>query len=164
MKYFDEFRMVANDDERYDPGHVRRIDFLRFLDDQDVELDIYGSPENGFRHWRSPTPPRDKGVALLPYRYYFDAENNSAPNFYTEKIVDCLLAETLCFYWGCPNLDSFFDPRAFIRLELEDFEADLGAGAGGDRGRRVEQAVALHPRGEAASTRGVPVLSDTRPA
>jgi Glycosyltransferase family 10 (fucosyltransferase) C-term len=109
----------------FDPGHIRRIDFLRFLDRQDIDLDIYGAPENRFRRWRSRTPDHDKGSALLPYRYYFDAENHSVPNFYTEKIVDCLLAETLCFYWGCPNLDSFFDPRAFIRLELEDFEADL---------------------------------------
>jgi hypothetical protein len=109
----------------FDPGHLRRIDFLRFLDRQDLDLDIYGAPENGFRRWRSRTPPHDKRRALLPYRYYFDAENNSQANFYTEKIVDCLLAETLCFYWGCPNLDSFFDPHAFIRLELDDFEADL---------------------------------------
>ena len=76
---------------------------------QDIDLDIYGSRER-FRRWRSRPPLRDKRVALLPYRYYFDAENNSAANYYTEKIVDCLLAETLCFYWGCPNLDSFFDP------------------------------------------------------
>jgi GR25 family glycosyltransferase involved in LPS biosynthesis len=108
-----------------DPGQVRRIDFLRFLDRQEIDLEIYGSPDNGFRRWRSQPPPYDKRAALLPYRYCLDAENNSAPNYYTEKIVDCLLAETLCFYWGCPNLDSFFDPRAFIRLELEDFEADL---------------------------------------
>ncbi len=107
------------------PGHIRRIDFLRFLDRQEIDLDIYGAPENGFRRWRSQPPPRDKRRALLPYRYCFDAENNSAPNYYTEKIVDCLLAETLCFYWGCPNLDSFLDPRAFIRLDLDDFEADL---------------------------------------
>jgi GR25 family glycosyltransferase involved in LPS biosynthesis len=109
----------------FDPGHIRRIDFLRFLDGQDLDLDIYGDPANGFRRFRGPTPPHDKSAAVLPYRYYFDAENNSAPNFFTEKIVDCLLGEALCFYWGCPNLDSFFDPRAFIRLELEDFEADL---------------------------------------
>jgi hypothetical protein len=109
----------------FDPGHVRRIDFLRFLDGQDLDLDIYGDPANGFRRFRGPTPAHDKSAAVLPYRYYFDAENNSAPNFFTEKIVDCLLGETLCFYWGCPNLDSFFDPRAFIRLDLEDFEADL---------------------------------------
>ena len=109
----------------FDPGHVRRIDFLRFLDCRDIDIDIYGDPGNGFRRWRSAAPPHDKSRALLPYRYYFDAENNPAPNFYTEKIVDCVLAETLCFYWGCPNLDSFLDPRAFVRLELEDFEADL---------------------------------------
>jgi Glycosyltransferase family 10 (fucosyltransferase) C-term len=109
----------------FDPGHVRRIDFLRFLDRQDIDLDIYGARENGFRRWRSRLPLHDKRRALLGYRYYFDAENNASPNFYTEKIADCLLAETLCFYWGCPNLDSFFDPKAFIRLELDDFEADL---------------------------------------
>jgi hypothetical protein len=118
--------MAACVSTRYvDPGQVRRIDFLRFLDRQDIDLDIYGAPENGFRRWRSQPPPHDKRSALLPYRYCFDAENNSAPNYYTEKIVDCVLAETLCFYWGCPNLDSFLDPRAFIRLELDDFEADF---------------------------------------
>jgi len=109
----------------FDPGHVKRVDFLRFLDGQDLDLDIYGDSANGFRRACGPTPPHDKSAAVLPYRYYFDAENNAAPNFFTEKIVDCLLGEALCFYWGCPNLDSFFDPRAFIRLELEDFEADL---------------------------------------
>ncbi len=109
----------------FDPGHRRRVDFLRFLDAQDLPIDIFGTEVHGFRHWRSRTPPNDKRSALLPYRYYFDAENNATPNFYTEKIVDCLLAETLCFYWGCPNLDSFFDPRAFVRLELDDFDADL---------------------------------------
>jgi hypothetical protein len=109
----------------FDPGHRKRVDFLHFLDGQGLDLDIYGSGSHGFHAWRSRTPPHDKRACLLPYRYYFDAENNAVPNFYTEKIVDCLLAETLCFYWGCPNLDSFFDPRAFIRLDLTDFEADL---------------------------------------
>jgi hypothetical protein len=109
----------------FDPGHRKRIDFLHYLDGEALDLDIYGDEGNGFRAWRSATPLHDKRSCLLPYRYYFDAENNSTPNYYTEKIVDCLLAETLCFYWGCPNLDSFFDPRAFIRLDLDDFEADL---------------------------------------
>ena len=29
----------------------------------------------------------------------------------------------LCFYWGCPNLESYIDSRAFIRLNLDDFES-----------------------------------------
>ena len=118
--------MAACVSEKYfDPGHRKRVDFLRFLDGQDLDLDIYGDAGHGFRRHRGRTPVFDKSSCLLPYRYYFDAENNAVPNFFTEKIVDCLLAETLCFYWGCPNLDSYFDPRAFIRLELDDFEADL---------------------------------------
>ena len=63
----------------FDPGHIRRIDFLRFLDRQDLDLDIYGAPENRFRRWRSRTPDARQGSALLPYRYYFDAENHSVP-------------------------------------------------------------------------------------
>ncbi len=111
----------------FDPGHRKRLDFLHFLDGAELgfELDIYGSPENGFRRFVAPTPPHDKRAALLSYRYAFDAENNATSNFFTEKIVDCLLAETLCFYWGCPNLDSFLDPRAFIQLDLDDFNGDL---------------------------------------
>ncbi len=107
------------------PRAPKRVDFLHFLDAQDLDLDVYGHPEHGFHRYRGPTPQSDKSSCLLPYRYYFDAENNAIPNFFTEKIVDCLLAETLCFYWGCPNLDSYFDPRAFIQLELDDFDADL---------------------------------------
>jgi hypothetical protein len=126
--------MAACVSEKYfDPGHRKRVDFLHFLDGEDLDVDIYGHAGHGFRRYRGRTPPHDKRSCLLPYRYYFDAENNSAPNFFTEKIVDCLLAETLCFYWGCPNLESYFDPRAFIRLELTDFAADL---------QRIREAIA----------------------
>ena len=117
--------MAACVSEKYfDPGHRKRVDFLHFLDGGDLGLDVFGHEGHGFSRYRGRTPPHDKRSCLLPYRYYFDAENNAVPNFFTEKIVDCLLAETLCFYWGCPNLDSFFDPRAFVRLELTDFAAD----------------------------------------
>jgi Glycosyltransferase family 10 (fucosyltransferase) C-term len=126
--------MAACVSQKYvDPGQRKRLDFLHELDGTDLDLDIYGAESNGFRRWRARLPLHDKRAGLLPYRYYFDAENNAAPNFYTEKIVDCLLAETLCFYWGCPNLESFFDPRAFIRLELEDAAADM---------RRIREAIA----------------------
>lgn len=125
----------------FDPGHVKRVDFLRFLDRQDLDLDIYGYEGHGFRRARGTTPPHDKSRALLPYRYYFDAENHATPNFFTEKIVDCILAEALCFYWGAPNLDSFLDPRSYIRLDLDDFEADLAtiraAIAGDEWSRRL---------------------------
>jgi hypothetical protein len=50
------------------------------------------------------------------------AENNSEHNYATEKIWEPILCECLCFYWGCPNLEDYIDERAFVRLDLDDFE------------------------------------------
>jgi hypothetical protein len=49
-------------------------------------------------------------------------ENNQETNFITEKIWESLLCETLCFYWGCPNLSDYIHPLAYIELDMNDFE------------------------------------------
>jgi GR25 family glycosyltransferase involved in LPS biosynthesis len=110
----------------FDPGHVKRVDFLRFLgekDDDVVRVDVYG-PDNrhGFRGYRGPLPLARKDEALVPYRYFFATENNRERNFITEKLWEPLLTETLCFYWGCPNADEYVDSRAYVALDLDDFE------------------------------------------
>ena len=108
----------------FDPGHIRRVDFLKFLEqknDDVVRVDIYARDNPlGFARWAGPLPEKD--AALAPYRYFFTAENNSEHNFITEKLWEPLLTETLCFYWGCPNAADWVDPRAFIPVDLDDFE------------------------------------------
>ena len=110
----------------FDPGHVRRVDFLKFLEQKDddiVRVDVYANDNPlGFSSWVGPHPPGEKDAALLPYRYFFAAENNREHNFITEKLWEPLLTETLCFYWGCPNAADWIDPRAFIPVDLDDFE------------------------------------------
>lgn len=110
----------------FDPGHIRRVDFLKFLEqknDDVVRVDLYAYDNPlGFKSWVGPHPPGEKEAALMPYRYFFTAENNSEPNFITEKLWEPLLTETLCFYWGCPNASDWVDERAFIRVDLDDFE------------------------------------------
>lgn len=106
-----------------DPGHRLRVDLLRHLDAQDdLGIDVWGDDVHGFRGARGPTPPHDKRQAILPYRYWVDAENHRSPNFLSEKILDPILAECLPFYWGCPNLDAFLDPEAYIELDMADVE------------------------------------------
>ena len=51
-------------------------------------------------------------------------ENFSIKNYYTEKLIDGILSETLVFYSGCPNVKDYIDERAFVYLELIDFEKD----------------------------------------
>lgn len=110
----------------FDPGHIKRVDFLKYIEqkkDDTVQVDIYGY-ENpfGFAGYKGPHPPGYKDAAILPYKYCFLAENNREHNFMTEKIWEPLLAESLCFYWGCPNLSDAVDPRAYVPLDLDDFE------------------------------------------
>ena len=126
-----------------DPGQALRIAFLRWLEAHGMQPHIYGFDNiHGFRGYRGSVPPRDKTGGLLPYRYTIAVENSAHPNYCTEKLFDALLAECLPFYWGCPNLEDYIDPRAFIRLPLEDPEASRhiveAAIANDEWSRRIE--------------------------
>ncbi len=107
-----------------DPGHIKRIDFVKFLEQNGVIVDVYGG-DSGWKNYKGTLKAHEKDNALFPYKYTFNAENHEINNYYTEKIVDAILAECLIFYWGCPNICSLIDERAFVKLELVDFEKDL---------------------------------------
>ncbi len=105
------------------PGHRKRVDFIRHLERRGTPIDVFGKTnEVGFEHYRGPLPAFRKEAGLFPYRYTFAAENHAENNYVTEKLVDAVLSECLCFYWGCPNLAEYIDPRAFIALDLDDLE------------------------------------------
>ena len=63
-------------------------------------------------------------MGLVPYKYYFMVENNYEENFITEKLWEPIHCESLCFYWGCPNVEDHIDPMAFVKLD-ESFEVSL---------------------------------------
>ena len=104
-----------------DPGHLLRIAFVQHLVAGNVDIDVYGRGAiEGVSEHKGPLPDRDKRDGLFPYRYTIAAENFSEHNYVTEKFFDAVLAECLCFYWGCPNLEELVDPDVFIRLPLEN--------------------------------------------
>lgn len=95
------------------PGHLNRYEFYRFLKSLHwPDLDIMG---RGIR------PIEDKWDFLAHSRYAIAVENHYAPNYWTEKIADCWLADALPFYYGCPNLENYFPAKSFIRIDLENF-------------------------------------------
>lgn len=108
-------------DKQQDIGHRLRTRFLRYVEDSSPGfVDIHGRCASlGFRGYKGELPEHDKSDAMIPYRYTLAVENNAEKNYFTEKIVDAIVTETLAFYWGCPNLEEHF-PDAFIRLPLED--------------------------------------------
>jgi hypothetical protein len=110
----------------FDPGHIKRIDFLKFIEeknDSEVQINIYGADNlHGFKSYKGQLSVKDKHLGIIPYKYYFMCENNSEPNYITEKLWEPILSETLVFYWGCPNISEYINPLAYIQLDMDDFE------------------------------------------
>ncbi len=59
---------------------------------------------------------QDKSALHLPYRYSIVIENSDEPNYFSEKLIDCLLCRSIPIYWGCRNIDMFFDVSGIILL------------------------------------------------
>ncbi len=93
------------------PGHMKRLSFLRFLQaNGGLGVDLFG---------RAVRYIEDKWDGLAPYRYSIAVENTACPDYWTEKIADCFLAWTVPLYHGCPNLEKYFPPDSFVRIDID---------------------------------------------
>jgi hypothetical protein len=88
------------------PGYVFRREVAKRLQERGG-IDCYGK---GVR------PVSSKSDALAPYRFSVCMENVCEDYYFTEKIVDCILMNTIPIYWGCPGIDRYLDPRGLLRF------------------------------------------------
>lgn len=58
-----------------------------------------------------------KDPLFLEYQFSVVIENCRQNNYFTEKLLDCLLTKTIPIYYGCPNISNWFDTRGWIILE-----------------------------------------------
>lgn len=91
-------------------GHRYRLQFLERLKQQ-VDFDHFG---RGFR------PIADKWEALEPYRYSIAFENSRYDYYFTEKLTDCFVAETMPFYYGSKIITDFFPAESMVLIDPED--------------------------------------------
>lgn len=62
----------------------------------------------------------NKFLALTDYRFSIGIENTRENNYISEKFYDCLLTDTIPIYYGCNNIDTFFDPGGVIHIDNID--------------------------------------------
>ena len=60
---------------------------------------------------------QDKSALHLPYRFSIVIENSTETNYFSEKIVDCFMCHTIPIYWGCDNIETFFNTNGMIQLQ-----------------------------------------------
>ena len=115
--------------KNFDKGHLLRNNFIKYLEFSETNakiIDIWGRENyHQFQSYKGAVPAENKYNVYANYKYCVAVENNSEHNYATEKIWECILCESLCFYWGCPNLEEYIDAKAFVRLPLEDPAAAL---------------------------------------
>ncbi len=80
------------------------------------DVDFYGRGFNEFN---------DKSTVLDPYYFSLAIENTSFKDYFTEKIVDCYLTDTVPLYYGAPNITDYFPENSLIKIDLNDFENAL---------------------------------------
>lgn len=91
----------------------------------EVRVNPFLGPELGiFPEYGGCGPNKGTGKCCLfdEFQYSIIIENSRQKNYFTEKIIDCLVTKTLPIYWGCPNIDEFFDTSGWI---IFDSYADL---------------------------------------
>lgn len=113
---------TVTSDLAYMDGHIERLALIYLLDQ---------SISQGFDVWGRKTTDRyfkiiqayrgdlkNKYEGLLSYSYHLAVENSFLDDYFTEKISDPILAECLCFYAGCNNIEEYIDPRAYCKINL----------------------------------------------
>jgi hypothetical protein len=88
-------------------GHRYRLEFLRRLQ-KATPLDLFG---RGFHR------VYDKWDVLAPYRYSIAFENMRAPYYFTEKLMDCFVCETMPLYFGSPKITDFFPAESLVIID-----------------------------------------------
>jgi hypothetical protein len=79
------------------------------------------------------TEPRDtfddyvegKLYVLRDSMYSVIIENTSHHNYFTEKIIDCMLLRTIPIYWGCSNIGDYFNKTGILCFQNIDEGIDV---------------------------------------
>jgi hypothetical protein len=109
--------------KNYDEGHILRNNLIKYIEDKEINIHVYGRQNyHNFKSYVGPLLDDNKFSGFSFYKYCFNIENNSEYNYATEKLWEPILCESLCFYYGCPNVTDYIDSRAFVLLDINDFE------------------------------------------
>ena len=91
-------------------GHRQRLEFINVLKNHFGErIDIFGRGLNEIE---------DKWDALAGYKYHVALENCAIEDYWTEKLSDAYLAGCYPIYYGCTNIDQYFDMATLTSIDI----------------------------------------------
>ena len=104
------------------PGHRLRHELAAWITQTGADVELLG---------RAYQPFEKKEEGLAPYQFSVVIENSQEPAYFSEKLIDCFLCNTIPVYWGAPDVAQFFDARGMVicqnAKEIQDAIATLGS-------------------------------------
>lgn len=95
-------------------GHRMRHDIINSY--RNMFNGIFG---RGYNHIQN------KIEGLKEYRFSLVIENDNSDDFFSEKLIDCLVTGTIPIYYGTKNIGKYFDLSGFIIINNEDDFANI---------------------------------------
>ena len=68
---------------------------------------------------------RDDKEPVFDSMFSVIIENQRLPNYITEKLIDCIVSKTLPLYYGCPNVNDYFDTDGMIIIQDQEHLIDV---------------------------------------
>lgn len=95
-------------------GHIMRYELLERQNEITIENKKF---YHTFGNRHDLNDAREgKATIFGNIQYGIAIENTSHHNYFTEKILDLFLLKTVPIYWGCSNIEKFFNIKGIIRF------------------------------------------------
>lgn len=99
-------------------GHIKRFNFVnkihRYFGN---EIDIFSDGFTGYVYDKTPT--------LDPYMFTFALESFSVPYYFSEKLADSYLSLCYPIYYGCSNLNKYFNENSFSLIDINNVDQSI---------------------------------------
>ena len=87
-------------------GHKLRHIISRAIKDK-YDVDLWGSAHKGFKK-------EEKDLPLRDYCFSITVMNADHQNYFTETLLDPFLCGTVPIFWGCTNIEEYFNPKGML--------------------------------------------------
>lgn len=116
--------IVSN--KRHCHGHLKRLAFVKsFCKKYPGIMDVYGigmdqeDLGDNFKE-SSSFGDNEKFDWASQYDYCLTLENDSGLGCASEKLSDVFMAYTIPIYWGSTNVDTYFSPESFYKIDIDN--------------------------------------------
>lgn len=117
--------------KQFTPSHVKRIElYNRQLEFNEWPITFFRSSAGHILPDINNNPfiglsLESKIDLFKDFQFSIVIENSSERNYFSEKLIDCLITKTIPIYYGCPNIEDYFDTRGWIIIDSDDIVNEL---------------------------------------